>query len=107
MLESLDQTFPDTQFYSPDDPVDQEVLYGLGCSQRAGEFATRLGSHALVVTDSGIMAAGHPQKILKSLQSAGIQTHLFDGVMENPTDTSVQGCAAKFKSDKIYFIVGL
>ena len=107
MLESLDQTFPDTQFYSPDDPVDQEVLYGLGCSQRAGEFATRLGSHALVVTDSGIMAAGHPQKILKSLQSAGIQTHLFDGVMENPTDTSVQECAKKFKTDKIDFIVGV
>ena len=94
-------------FTALDNPAKQEVVYGLGCSQRAGECATRLGSHALVVTDSGIMAAGHPQKILKSLQSAGIQTQLFDGVMENPTDTSVQECAAKFKSQKIDLIVGV
>jgi alcohol dehydrogenase len=107
MLDSLDQTIPDTLFYNPDDVAKQEVVYGLGCSQRAGECAIRLGTHALVVTDSGIMTAGHPQKILKSLQSAGIQTHLFDGVMENPTDTSIQECAAKFKSQKIDLIVGV
>ena len=52
MLDSLDQTIPDAHFYSEDDPAKQEVVYGLGCSQRAGECATRLGSHALVVTDS-------------------------------------------------------
>ena len=53
-----------TSFYQPGDPVKQTLLFGTGCSQRVGEFAKTLGSHALVVTDPGIMTAGHPQNCL-------------------------------------------
>ncbi len=97
----------ESKFYSEDDPAAQEVVFGLGCSQRAGEFGKKLGRTALVVTDPGIVSAGHPQKIIESLEGAGIQTHLFDGAMENPTDSSVQKCADTVRSLDIDFIIGL
>lgn len=95
------------QFYSLEDPARQEVVFGFGCSLRAGEFGKQLGRQALVVTDSGIVSAGHPQKIIEDLERVGIKTHLFDGVMENPTDSSVRECAAMFQSLNLDFIVGL
>ena len=61
-------------------------LFWCGSIGQVGEFAKQLGSHALVVTDAGVLSAGHPQKIIASLQSAGLKTYLFDGMIENPTD---------------------
>ena len=96
-----------TSFYQPGDPVKQTLLFGTGCSQRVGEFAKTLGSHALVVTDPGIMTAGHPQKILDSLHQAGIKTFLFDGSVENPSDSSVQACALKASAIGVDVVIGV
>ena len=96
-----------TSFYQPGDPVKQTLLFGTGCSQRVGEFAKTLGSHALVVTDPGIMSAGHPQKILDSLHQAGIKTFLFDGSVENPSDSSVQVCAFKAGAIGVDVVIGV
>ena len=96
-----------TSFYQPGDPVKQTLLFGTGCSQRVGEFAKTLGSHALVVTDPGIMSAGHPQKILDSLHQAGIKTFLFDGSVENPSDSSVQACALKASAIGVDVVIGV
>ena len=96
-----------TSFYQPGDPVKQTLVFGTGCSQRVGECAKTLGSHALVVTDPGIMTAGHPQKILDSLHQAGIKTFLFDGSVENPSDSSVQACAFKAKSIGVDVVMGV
>ena len=96
-----------TSFYQPGDPVKQTLLFGTGCSQRVGEFAKTLGSHALVVTDHGIMSAGHPQKILDSLHQAGIETFLFDGSVENPSDSSVQACATKASAIGVDVVIGV
>jgi alcohol dehydrogenase len=96
-----------TSFYQPSDPVKQTLLFGTGCSQRVGEFAKTLGSHALVVTDPGIMTAGHPQKILDSLHQAGIKTFLFDGSVENPSDSSVQACALKASAIAVDVVIGV
>ena len=60
-------------FYQPEDPLKQILEFGLGCSQRVGNLAKTLGSYALVVTDPGIMAAGHPQKILRFTPSGRIE----------------------------------
>ena len=96
-----------TSFYQPGDPVKQTLVFGAGCSQRVGEHAKTLGSHALVVTDPGIMAAGHPQKVLDSLNQAGLKTFLFDGSVENPSDFSVQECAAKASAISVDLIIGV
>jgi len=107
MTEVTSEEKPGTPFYQSGDPVKQRLEFGAGCSQRVGEFAKILGSHALVVTDPGIMAAGHPQKILDALHLAGLKTFLFDRSVENPSDSSVQECAFKAKSMGVDLIIGV
>ena len=103
---SLEETLG-TSFFQPGDPVKQTLVFGSGCSQRVGEFAKILGNHALVVTDPGIITAGHPQKILDSLHQAGIKTFLFDGSVENPSDSSVQVCALKASAIGVDVVIGV
>lgn len=106
-MECTSPDFLDNSFFSSDDAVHQKVLYGPGCSEKIGELAKALGNRALVVTDPGIVAAGHPQKILSSLHTAGLNADLFEDSIENPTDSSVQACAREFESCGIDLIIGL
>lgn len=66
------------------------MVRGAGCIGRLGELAGELGTRrALVVTDPGIMAAGHVDRGLKALAEANIETHVFDGAHENPTTADI------------------
>ena len=56
---SADQ--PDN-FFDDGEEISQQILYGQGVSERIGELAKSLGQSALLVTDQGLAAAGHPQK---------------------------------------------
>ena len=42
-----------------------------------------------MVSDPGVIAAGHTASGIAALERAGIETHLFDGVHENPTTDDV------------------
>jgi alcohol dehydrogenase class IV len=44
----------------------------------------------LVVTDPGVAATGHPQRILEQVQAAGIEAVLFDASHVEPTDVSLR-----------------
>jgi alcohol dehydrogenase len=44
----------------------------------------------LVVSDPGVIAAGHTQRGIDSLTAAGVQTQLYDAVHENPSTNDVQ-----------------
>lgn len=70
----------------------------------AGELGTR---RALVVSDPGIVAAGHTQRGLDSLVKAGISVQLFDGVAENPTTDNVEAGVAVARRHDPELIVGL
>ncbi len=96
-----------SSFYQPGDPVKQRLEFGAGCSQKVGKFAKTLGSHALVVTDHGIMEAGHPQKILTSLSKAGLKTFLYDESLENPNESSVLACALKAGVLGVDLVIGV
>ncbi|MBI1832506.1 MAG: iron-containing alcohol dehydrogenase [Planctomycetes bacterium] len=66
------------------------VMFGPGTLARLGELARELGAtHALLVTDPGLEAAGHPQRAVRSLKDAGLNVFLFDNVEENPTSRHV------------------
>jgi len=97
----------DDCFFGQDDPTPQKIFSGVASSSAVGEHAKALGSHALVVTDRGVMSAGHPQKIIESLNAAGLQTSLFADSVENPTDSSVCQCAERVASLGIDLIVGV
>ena len=97
----------DSLFFDPTEPVSQEVVWGSGVSSRVGSFARSLGEHALVVTDKGVLSAGHPTKVIHSLKEAGLRTVLYDRTIENPTDQSVQACAREVASKGIDLIIGV
>jgi alcohol dehydrogenase len=66
------------------------IVFGPGKVDTLGELAGELGARrALVVSDPGIVAAGHDARGIAALQRAGIETQLFDGVGENPTTDHV------------------
>ena len=84
------------------------VVFEVGALQRLGECARALaGSRVLVVTDPGLQSAGHPQRALASLQAAGMQTFLFDGVEENPTTRHVAVALDFAKRHQVDLIVAV
>jgi alcohol dehydrogenase len=83
------------------------IVFGPGRVESLGEFACELGARrALVVSDPGIVAAGHTSQGVSALDRAGIETHLFDGVTENPTDENVEAGVALAKKCRPELIVG-
>jgi alcohol dehydrogenase len=66
------------------------VVFGPGKIEALGELASEMGARrALVVSDPGVIAAGHAVKGIAALERAGIETHLFEDVHENPTTDDV------------------
>src|SRR5258706_3570771 len=78
------------------------ALDDLGATAKS-ESATR----ALLVTDPGIVEAGHVERAMRSLYKAGILTRLYDGVGENPTTEHVARGLAIAKKFEVDFIIGL
>jgi len=86
------------------------VLFGAGQIVALGEIAAALGAkRALVVSDPGIERVGHTQRGIESLQIAGLETHIFDGLQENPTTDHVDAglaVAKDFQPDLLIAIGG-
>ena len=69
------------------------LVFGIGAVERTGEIARDLGGkRVLVVTDKGLVNAGHSTHVEHSLQKAGLGVVIFDGVRENPTTLDVDRC---------------
>ena len=84
------------------------LVFGPGTLEKAGELARELGARSvLLVTDQGIVAAGHAARLQRHLEAAGLRVHLFDAVTENPTTRCVDACVALAKSAGIDTIVAL
>ncbi|MDZ4778989.1 MAG: iron-containing alcohol dehydrogenase, partial [Planctomycetia bacterium] len=61
---------------------------------------------ALVVSDPGIVAAGHTERGMESLRKAGIEPFLFDDVHENPTTVDVDAGLAVAKRYQPEVLIG-
>jgi alcohol dehydrogenase len=61
----------------------------------------------LVVSDPGIVAAGHTPRGIDSLERFGLNVALFDGVAENPTTDHVEAGLESARDFKPDLIVGL
>jgi len=84
------------------------VLFQPGGLAQLGELAKSEGAtRALLVTDPGIVEAGHVERAMRSLYHAGIVTRLYDGVGENPTSEHVARGLAIAKKFDVNFIIGL
>jgi len=69
-----------------DSTLRTRVVFGAGSLDRLGELAASLGGHrVLLVTDAGIVRAGHAARAVSRLKAAGLEVTVFDAVRENPT----------------------
>jgi len=70
------------------------VKYGAGASQDAGWELRRLGvKRAMLVTDPGVAALGHPERIKRLIEAEGIEVVLYDRARVEPTIESFQDAA--------------
>jgi alcohol dehydrogenase len=84
------------------------VVSGAGALARLGALARELGgSRALLVTDPGLEAAGHPQRAVASLREAGLEAFLFDGVEENPSTRHVEAGLEEAKRRAVNLLVAV
>lgn len=69
------------------------IVYGAGALAHLGSIARELGARrALLVTDPGVRAAGHPARAAALLEEAGIALATFAEVREDPTTLDVERC---------------
>ena len=84
------------------------LVYGVNTVDRVGELAAELGGkRVLLVTDGGIVKAGHAERVMHSLRKHAESVTLFDKVRENPTTKDVDLCLSVAREAKINLIVGL
>ena len=84
------------------------LVFGNGVVKQVGELTQALGAkRILLVTDAGIVAAGHAARVQVFLQNAGLRVTMFDRARENPTTQCVADCVAVAQAAEIDALVGL
>ena len=89
------------------------IVRGTGTLAQLGELAAEVlalagdGRRVLLVSDPGIVAAGHVQRGIDSLTTAGLEVQLFDGAQENPTTDNIEQALVVAKEFKPDLLVGL
>jgi hydroxyacid-oxoacid transhydrogenase len=75
------------------------IKFGPGAVEDAGWELKRLGvTRALLVTDPGVAALGHPDRVREAIEREGIEVVLYDRARVEPTLDSLQD-AADFAKD--------
>jgi alcohol dehydrogenase class IV len=70
------------------------IKYGAGAVDEAGWELRRLGvTRALLVTDPGVVAAGHAERVRRSIEAEGIDVVVYDRARVEPTLASLQDAA--------------
>jgi alcohol dehydrogenase len=84
------------------------VVFGENAIERIGQYVLEIGGkRVLLVTDPGIKAAGHADRVQAIIEAAGVHVTLFDRVQENPTTRCVKACVDVARQAKIDLLVGL
>lgn len=84
------------------------VVFGPGSLEQLGELTRGLPAQSvLLVTDPGLVAAGHAPRAQRILERAGVRVAVFDRVRENPTTRCVADCVAVAREARIEALIGL
>lgn len=84
------------------------LVFGAGALAGLGALARELsGRRALLVTDPGLVRAGHAARAGDALKAAGVAVAVFDAVRENPTDEDVDACVAAARASDADLLIGL
>ena len=84
------------------------VVYGTGAMNQLGELAKKAGgTRLLLVSDPGIVEAGHAAKGKQLLEDVGLQVTLFDKFSPNPTTDDVERGLTVARENNIDMLIGL
>ena len=71
------------------------LKFGPGASAEVGHDLRSWGvERALLVTDAGVAATGHPARIAEQIEAAGVAVTTYDGARVEPTDESMEAAIA-------------
>jgi alcohol dehydrogenase class IV len=71
------------------------LKFGVGASDEIGFDLSQYDvRRVLVITDPGVAATGHPQRVADQMAAFGIEAAVFDGVHVEPTDASFEAAIA-------------
>ncbi len=84
------------------------VEFGPGVVRRLPEFVADLGfTRAFVVTDRGLRAAGVVDRVVKTLDAAGVETAVHDDISPNPSTEEIDRGAANARGFGSAVIIAL
>lgn len=84
------------------------IRIGGGVAEETAIVLRQLGlSKPLIVTDANLVKLGHVDKVCNILKNAGLSFGVFDGVVEDPTDTCVDEGLEALKADQFDCVIGL
>jgi len=84
------------------------IVFGVDSVNQVGKVAGELGAKTvLLVTDPGIVAAGHADLVTTLLEEQGIKVARFADVEENPGTRCVEKCVAVARAAGVDTMVGL
>ncbi len=73
------------------------IRYGEGAAALAGpELRQRGVTHALLVTDKGVLGAGVCDTVIQSLQDSGVRCSIFAEIATNPVDRDVMAATSAY-----------
>lgn len=91
-----------------DGAISTRVVFGQDSVKQVGKLARSLqGMNVLLVTDAGVVAAGHAAKVRGYLEAEGLLVTTFSDVAENPTTRTVDRALEAARSAGIDLLVGL
>ena len=84
------------------------IVQGTGAVSRIGEEVIACGGkRPLVVSDAGIVHAGHVAQAMESLKASGLSPIVFSDVHENPTSVDVGCCVEAARAHDTDVLIGL
>jgi alcohol dehydrogenase len=84
------------------------LIFGANSVEQVADVAHSLGAtRVLLVTDTGLVKAGHAPRVETILRKAGLSTTVFDRVRENPTTRDVEECLGTAHAAAIDLLIGL
>lgn len=84
------------------------IVFGCGSLSRLGELAVAEGAQKiLLVSDPGIVRAGHVRRAVESCEQVGTKVFVFDEVEENPTEQHVNAGLTVARREEVDFFIGV
>jgi alcohol dehydrogenase len=84
------------------------IVYGVDAVDEIGSMVKSIGAgRVLLVTDPGIVSAGHMDRVAKRLRQSNIDFCAFTDVAENPSTKEVERCLETARAAEVDLIIGL